>query len=440
MRSRTRTWLLVPVVLVATGLPAGCRELSPWPAAGGVTGAPDDAGGAPAGDAGRPGDDRASPSPDTASPPRGGASTSPTPQASPPEAAGGDDAPGTRFHLYVATTGSDANPGTRSRPFRSILRASQAARADTTVHVAPGAYPGGFTTAASGTAAGRIRYVSDTKWGAKIVPAVGSTVTAAWQNRGDHVDIEGFEVDGRSGPVWRNGIATRGSHNVIRGNHVHHIADRVACDNNGGSAINTTSYYGGVHDDVVGNVVHHIGYAGCRFIQGIYLSTSGRVLNNLVYQIGKNGIQLWHDASHVTIANNTVFRAGIGIVVGGGDFYHGRINDYTHVSNNIVVDCAEGIREVGTTGTHNTYRNNLLSGNSLLNIHLKNGNTHTVTIEKDPQFVSYDPGGGGDYSLRGTSPAVDSGSPVHAPAVDLVGTARPQGGRVDIGAYERRAS
>ncbi|MDB5756518.1 MAG: hypothetical protein JWR56_2946, partial [Massilia sp.] len=44
------------------------------------------------------------------------------------------------FHLYVATTGSDSNTGTESEPFRTITRASRAARPDTTIHVASGTY------------------------------------------------------------------------------------------------------------------------------------------------------------------------------------------------------------------------------------------------------------------------------------------------------------
>ncbi|UUZ49386.1 hypothetical protein LP420_03220 [Massilia sp. B-10] len=40
-----------------------------------------------------------------------------------------------------------------------------------TVRVLPGTYSGGFQTIASGTADARIRYVSEVKRGAKIVPA-----------------------------------------------------------------------------------------------------------------------------------------------------------------------------------------------------------------------------------------------------------------------------
>jgi len=61
--------------------------------------------------------------------------------------------------LYVSTTGSDSNSGTQSSPFKTILAASLAAQAGTTVHVAAGTYYGGFETTASGTAAAPIHYV-----------------------------------------------------------------------------------------------------------------------------------------------------------------------------------------------------------------------------------------------------------------------------------------
>ena len=344
----------------------------------------------------------------------------------------------TRRALYVSTTGNDSNPGTQTAPFKTILKASKVAKPGTTVHVASGTYAGGIQTVTSGTATARIRYVSDVKWGAKIVPAAGTTKVYAWDERGSYVDIVGFDIDGQSGMSWRNGLLTRGSHNIFKDNHVHHIADKVPCESSGGSAIGATHYEYGVQAHVINNVVHHIGYTGCKFIQGIYMSTSGTVKNNLVYAIGKSAIQLWHDANNVIITNNTVFGNDTGIKVGGGDFYHNTINDNTHVSNNIIFDNLTGIAETGVTGTNNTYTNNLVFKNTTVNFQLKNGNTHTGTISADPQFVNYHRTGGGDYRLRATSPAIDKGSAKDAPSSDIIRTPRPQYGADDIGAYEYR--
>ncbi|CAI6018377.1 OmpL47-type beta-barrel domain-containing protein [Cohnella sp. JJ-181] len=337
---------------------------------------------------------------------------------------------------YVSPTGSNSNPGTQAQPFLTILKASQVAAAGSTIHVAPGTYEGGFRTLASGTAEARIRYVSDTKWGARIVPPVDNPSEAIWDNQGSYVDIEGFEIDG-NGTTTLNGILTEGSYTAVRGNHVHDIASAVPCTSQGGAGINTDYYYYGVGTEISGNVVHNIGYAGCDYIQGIYVSTSGTVTNNLVYQIGGAAIHLWHDANTVTISNNTVFSSWFGIIVGGGDYYHTPgPADHVHVSNNIVYDNTYGISEQGDTGLDNTYTNNLVYQNDTYDIRLRNGLTDTGTVSADPQFVYYAAAGGGDYRLKSASPAIDAGSPVYAPTVDLDGHARPIGAAVDLGAYE----
>jgi hypothetical protein len=345
--------------------------------------------------------------------------------------------PATTNNLYVATTGSDSNPGTASAPFRTIARAAQVALPDTTVWVAPGSYAGGFRTSASGSAGKSIYYVSSTRWGARILPPASSSNDTAWDNRGNYVVIDGFEVDGttaQAGTPWLYGIYTGGSYNTIRNTHVHHIASTAACTSAGGSGIGVDSYYGGVMGTVDANLVHDIGPAGCSFIQGIYMSTSGSVTNNIVYRIAEAGIHLWHDANHVTIANNTVAASNTGIIVGGGDFYHtAGPDDYTNVINNIVYDNRYGISEQGSTGIHNTYRNNLVYQNASYNWSLKNGLQSVAGISAVPGFVSYSRSGTPDFHLLQSSPAIGTGSTSGMPAKDFSGTVRTS---ADIGAYQ----
>jgi hypothetical protein len=341
------------------------------------------------------------------------------------------------YHLYVAPTGSDSNSGTVSAPFRTILKASKVAKPGTMVHVAAGTYYGGFTTSTSGTASARISYVSTTPWGAKIVPASGTTARTAWSVMGDYNDVIGFEVDGKSNLSWKNGITTGKSNILFQGNHVHHIAtDPVMCDGNGGSGLNATHYWYGVNVDMIGNTVDHIGSRGCKYIQGLYMATSGNLKNNIAHDIGNWGIHLWHDAQHINIANNTIAKSGGGITVGGGGFYHITVTDYVNVSNNIVYGNDKGISEQGTNGTHNTYTNNLLYANGKYNTPSVTSASvqHTSgTINADPQFADY---ANDNYRVKSTSRAIDNGSATYAPPVDISNIARPQGGRDDIGAYE----
>ncbi len=352
-------------------------------------------------------------------------------------AAAAPPASSSTYNYYVDPNGNDSNPGTASLPFQTILRASKVSLPGTTVHVAPGVYTGGFKTTMSGTEAHRIYYVSSVAWGAKIVPPISSDTKAGWDNRGSYVDIVGFEIDGsasRNGMKWRHGIYNGGSYVAIRNNHVHHIALDTPCNSGGGAGIGVDSYYRGIKSDVIGNSVHHIGAPGCRFVQGIHISTSGSARFNVVYNVGGAGIQMWHDANNVTVSNNTVVGSATGILVGGGDFYHTKgPNDYTSVHSNIVYDNKVGIAEHGLTGTHNTYRNNLVFQNSTADWQLRNGITHTGTVTLAPQFVRYARKGSVDLRLRSGSPAIGKGIEEQGP-----GKAPSTGAGIDIGAYQFR--
>ncbi|NML61943.1 DUF1565 domain-containing protein [Massilia sp. RP-1-19] len=365
----------------------------------------------------------------------------PTPTPEPTPTPVPQPIPATTYNYYVSPTGSDSNPGTKASPFKTITRAAQVAKPSTTVHVAPGNYSGGFRTSVSGTATGRIYFVSTTKWGAKIVPPASSSNNVAWDNRGSYIDIIGFEVDGRkiqSGTKWAYGIYNGGSYDMIRNNYVHHIANTIACTSGGGSAIGVDSYYKGIKSDVIGNLVHDIGPAGCHFVQGIYISTSGTVKNNVVYRVAEAAIHLWHDANNVIITNNTVTTSGTGIIVGGGDYYFTTAGaDNVHVHNNIVYDNKYGISEQGKTGLKNTYRNNLVVQNTY-NWTLKNGLTHSGTVAAVPQFASYSrTSTANDFHLSSGSPAI--GKAVNSSYVlpyDFDGYARNASTGYDIGAYQ----
>lgn len=341
--------------------------------------------------------------------------------------------------LYVSPSGSDANPGSRSLPFLTIQRAARAVLPGTTVYVAPGLYMENISTAGKGSKHARIRYVSETKWGAKII---GDGTEAVWTNHGNYTDISGFDVSGSG----RLGILNRGSHTRISGNHVHDLAISGGCTGEGGAGIMNGNYRA-TDGDIIGNVVHDIGVRGaCNAVQGIYhANLRGRIFNNIVYRTSSFGIHLWHAANKVIIANNTTFANGSeemggGIVIGAGDNPGGIVLDHTKVVNNIVYDnphasimefCYSG---QNCTGSNNIIENNLVYGNgskvSLRAAKVKN------TISADPQFIDYQPDGTGNYRLRRTSPAVNKGASADAPRFDIDNRRRPRGAALDIGAYE----
>jgi hypothetical protein len=343
------------------------------------------------------------------------------------------------YNLYVATTGSDSNPGSQSRPFLTINRAANLARASTTIHVAPGTYRENVRTRVHGSATARIRYVSDTKWGAKVI---GSGTEAMWNNSANYNDIVGFDISGSG----RLGILNNGSYTLMAGNHVHHLTVSGGCNGGGGAGINNGNYNGS-DGNIIGNVVHDIGVPGrCGGVQGIYSSNlRGLIYNNIVYRVSAYGIHLWHAANRVVIANNTVFANGAGgmgggIIMGVGDSPGGVIMDYTKVINNIVYrNPAASIKQYcysgqNCLGRNNVVANNLVYGNGS-GIIMRVGSA-TGTVAADPQFVNYQANGSGDYRLRSTSPAINRGLSSSAPTTDILGVARPRGVAHDIGAYE----
>ena len=344
-----------------------------------------------------------------------------------------------RYNLYVAPTGSDTNLGSQSEPFRTIQRAASHATPGTSVHVAPGIYLENVSTTVHGTAAARIRYISDTKWGAKII---GSGTEGMWTNRANYTNIVDFDI---SGP-GRLGILNLASYTVIQGNHVHDLTVSGGCTGGGGAGINNANYSGS-DGDIIGNVVHDIGVPGkCNRVQGIYVANlRGKVYNNIVYRASSWGISLWHAADRVMVANNTVFQNGAGsmgggIMIGAGDSPSGKILTNTKVINNIVYDNpAKGIYQTCNSNEHcigsgNVVANNLVYGSDLGIIMMVGKATGTITA--DPQFVNYQANGKGDYRLKNTSPAINMGTANSAPTDDIDNIARGHGAAHDIGAYE----
>lgn len=325
-----------------------------------------------------------------------------------------------RRTLYVSPAGLDSSDGTKAKPFRSILAASKWSQPGTVIHVAPGLYAGGFQTTASGNAGAHILYVSDVRGGARIVgagPPEGEG--AGWSNRGDYVDVRGFEIDG-SGPhalKWQIGFYNGGSNCTFSNSIVHDIlTDPTAyysaeSSGNGGAGILMDRYYGGFDGIADGNRVYNIGPPSERsnLVHGIYVTESGTISNNVVYNVAGIGVHLWHGAERIRILNNTIdnARAG-GIEVGSGDNGgSSTTGDYVVVANNIVVNSGRGIYEWGTTGVHNIYENNQLYGNSESNVSLHHGLKALGTVIADPEFVN---AAAHDYRLREDSPAFGRGA------------------------------
>jgi hypothetical protein len=331
---------------------------------------------------------------------------------------------------YVSPSGNDTSSGSQSAPFLTIQKAANVATPGTTVHVLPGTYTNPVTINTSGTATAPITFISETKWGAKLVTAGGLKVEP-FHNNASYIHIIDFDIT--SSTSW-TGILTYGQYNLIQGNHVHDLKAMACNGSPGGQGIGDDATAS--HNSVIGNVVHNVGNypTKCDYVHGIYMDGVGdTVLNNITYNNAGNGLYYNHGNGSATFSSNTTFANGeYGIGLNGNNKA-----DYFVVTNNIVV--ANGIAGMKTwasvSGTHNQFQNNLFYNNPTLYIQSGSG-TLQNTITADPQFVNYQSNGSGDYHLKSTSPAIDAGVALGAPGFDFEGNIRPQGSTYDIGAYE----
>ena len=339
--------------------------------------------------------------------------------------------------LYVSTAGKDTNAGTPSAPLRTIQRAASLARPGYTVHVAPGTYAETVISTVNGTSSARIRFVSDTKYGAILRP-VGSAYTM-WTAKGGYTDIDGFQINGGGSTSTRVGIYMNGGNSSVKNSWVHDVATASGCDNRGGGGIVADQGRGSAYSnyDIIGNRVNNVG-GGCGWIQGIYHSSSGKIMNNIVNGTSQ-GINMGHDDHNILVMNNTLFaNAGYGVYFGGCKeaYNNGCPTRGIQIHNNIIYANGGGIQgPVASEDVGNSVANNLVYANRTnFDLASPSGATRTGIISADPQFVSYIGTGGGNYHLKTTSPAVNKGQVTYAPQTDFDIKAR--GAHIDMGAYE----
>jgi hypothetical protein len=211
--------------------------------------------------------------------------------------------------VYVATTGSDSNPGTQTAPWRTIQHAADTVRAGSTVNVRGGVYEELVSVTSSGNATdGYVTFRSYPGETAILdaghfTPSARSAVVTI-QNK-SYIRIEGFEIrnyhtsEHRLTPLGISVIGS-GSHIELLKNNVHHIEqtfpgrDHPGSGGNGfGIAVYGTDAKTPISELVIdGNEVHHLKTGSSESLVVNGNVTNFRITHNVVHDNNNIGIDV----------------------------------------------------------------------------------------------------------------------------------------------------
>ena len=349
---------------------------------------------------------------------------------------------------YVAQSGSNRNPGTRARPWRTIQKALDTLRPGETALVRAGTYTQSLVMHRAGTAKAPITVRAYP--GERPVVHPGGSGTMDYPLRitagSAYFRFSGFVVE--EAPlhttmnIWiSDGQRTSGPAPT------HHI-EISGCEIRRGTGTGVLVSPNTEVVQLIGNIVHDNG-DGSRQAQGIYFQGhDGLIANNLVYhQTNGFGIQVRGNypdpdtvaqipARNVIVTNNTVAGNSLsGILVE-------NTAERTTVVNNIsAFNGSHGVvgydNGSGSVLLGNVVRRNLAWGNRSGGF----GNDGRAVIDfsggnrvANPRFVD---AVRRDYRLRAGSPALNRALAAYAPGFDLRGRSRFRHANPDLGALER---
>jgi parallel beta-helix repeat protein len=392
---------------------------------------------------------------------------------------------------FVAPGGSDAAAGSEAAPWRSLQHAADVIGPGDRVAVRPGSYTG-FYLATSGTASAPIEFTAEP--GVIITQRNATTPDGINLERASYVVLDGFSVTG----MPRAGVRTVGSSSVparfvtVRNVHAYDNArwgiftgfvDDLLIESNiaSGSVIEHGIYVSNsgdrpvVRDNVIfgnraagihmngdvnqggdgiisnalisGNRIYDNGLGGASGINmdGVQ---DARIENNLLYNNHASGISLYRvngaePSTGNVVVNNTVLQASNGrwaLNVQNGSSGNTALNNILlseHAYRGAIDVSADSL--LGFASDFNVVISRFTTdgGSSVLSLgqwQAQSGNDlHSMVGSQEELFVD---AADGDYHLRATASAVDAGSSLLAPPMDLDGGLRPIGGAVDIGADE----
>lgn len=369
---------------------------------------------------------------------------------------------------YVATTGSDANPGTLNQPFKSFKKGISLLQPGDTFYIRGGLYTEQIdlqTPNKSGTAS---KYITIAGYPGEIVTLQYADLSEgsygpikARGSRGYFV-FENLVLDGKYG-TQKSGWSIRD------GNH-HFILRKIEVKN-----FQVSGLYISANDIHVINCTIHdqfseTGLPGYRYY-GIYFhdGNNGLIEGNDIYNNPGGGIQVYPGPiSNLVIRNNkihdnnsTIHSPIGGIVVSGSGYMVSNVSLYNNLLYNNgsspLSGSAPGLRIDGTNTTGTKVWNNTVYKNKGYGISINHANKTAVqnniafgnikgeivdlgtestlshNLVMDPKFIKAE---GLDFRLQQRSPGIDGGIDLPEVKTDFRNVTRPMGRAHEIGAYE----
>lgn len=344
---------------------------------------------------------------------------------------------------YVSPTGSDANPGSKTAPWKTIQKAVNTVASGSIVNVLAGNYPEFISTGKSG-----ISFIANGKVTMKGFYLTGSNNRVSGFTITNPASDFGIRVNGNNNIIDNNEISNTkqdgiwffGSGNKFIGNYIHGIVDRskitddphVDCFQTWGPAENIIFEK---------NICNHTSTYGSNQIAQI--SNLNQPVRNITF---KNNIFIMHDPgyspmtfyhmdgqaaiSNMYVINNTFVHVnGIGTAaiwfrnITGAYAINNLFIDYGEQNSSYIL--IEGGADIQISNNAVYKSDNLVP---------KEGMLPDDIWLSSPEFIDYQ---NGNFRLKSTSALINKGFNASAWVTDdFDGISRPQDGSFDIGAFE----
>lgn len=331
--------------------------------------------------------------------------------------------------FYVATTGSDANAGTASAPWRTVQKALNSLTPGQTALVRAGNYTESLLATRGGSATAPIT-IRNYPGERPIVTAAGGkteNMTLQLGAGAAYLRIQGLTLQGATGPSTANIYAWGSAHDI----ELSYLEVRNSA-RQGLFADRTTARI-----QIRSSHFHDNGGTGpTQRDHNIYIEGANHLIASSLIRSAPNGygVQIYPSNQSIVVVGNTITGNGRNGLLIGSDGATSATG--ARIIGNIITGNGEyGIASYwgGSVGSGNQISRNLVWGNGAGNVAVT-GITVDSTITANPLFVN---AAAGDFHLQGTSPALGQGVGDYTPQVDLVGVARPVGGGPDLGAFEQ---